>query len=111
MINSIANLLANAERLFRAISDTSRLDAEVLMVHVLGKNRSYLRAWPEYVLTPEQLAAFIDLQTKRCEGIPIAYLIAEKEFWSLPLTVSSHTLIPRPATETLVELALTRHTQ
>lgn len=106
MTNSIATILANATKLFAAVSDTPRLDAEVLLAFVLNKDRSYLRAWPEQQLTKEQQHAYIQLQTKRSEGIPIAYLVGEKEFWSLPLFVSAHTLIPRPATESLVEAAL-----
>lgn len=106
MTKTIADLLFNAEQSFASISDSPRLDAEVLLAFILKKDRSYLRAWPEKVLTLEQQQAFLALQTKRCEGIPIAYLVGEKEFWSLPLLVSNNTLIPRPATETLIELAL-----
>lgn len=87
-------------------SDTARLDAEVLLAHVLGKARSHLHAWPEKVLSAEQQARFRQLLQARLRGEPVAYLTGQREFWSLPLSVTPATLIPRPETETLVALAL-----
>ncbi|MFK5971425.1 MAG: peptide chain release factor N(5)-glutamine methyltransferase [Candidatus Marithrix sp.] len=89
-------------------SDTPRLDAEILLCHVLKKNRSYLYAWPEKQLTKEQYQQFQTLLASRIEGKPIAYLIGHKEFWSLELQVTKDTLIPRPETELLVEQVLAR---
>lgn len=86
--------------------ETARLDAEVLLMHVLGKPRSYLHAWPEQALTAEQCARFEALITRRAAGEPVAYLSGQREFWSLPLEVTAATLIPRPDTEILVEQAL-----
>ncbi|MCK5480243.1 MAG: peptide chain release factor N(5)-glutamine methyltransferase [Gammaproteobacteria bacterium] len=87
-------------------SDTGRLDAEVLLASILEKNRSYLHAWPEKILSQETREQFHQLVTKRASGEPVAYLTGQREFWSLPLAVSADTLIPRPETETLVTLAL-----
>jgi len=87
-------------------SDTPQLDAEVLLMHVLGKPRSHLHAWPEKPLDAEQLAQFESLVTRRAAGHPIAHLTGRREFWSLELDVTPHTLIPRPDTELLVEQAL-----
>ena len=87
-------------------SDTGRLDAEVLLASILEKNRSYLHAWPEKILSQETCEQFHQLVTRRASGEPVAYLTGQREFWSLPLAVSADTLIPRPETETLVTLAL-----
>lgn len=82
------------------------LEAEILLCHVLKKNRAYLFAHSEELLNEEQLALFQNLLAERTKGIPIAYLTGEREFWSLNLKVNQHTLIPRHETELLVELAL-----
>ncbi len=87
--------------------DTPRLDAELLLAHVTGRNRTQFRAWPEHPVPPEQARAFDALVARREAGHPIAHLLGEQEFWSLPLRVSDATLIPRPDTECLVETALT----
>jgi release factor glutamine methyltransferase len=89
-------------------SDTPRLDAEVLLCHILGVAQSYLYAWPEKILTAQQSAQFQALLARRAQGEPIAYLTGRKEFWSLELQVTENTLIPRPETELLVEQALAR---
>jgi release factor glutamine methyltransferase len=88
--------------------DTPRLDAEVLLAHVLGKQRTYLRAWPEYQLTAAELSLFKQLLRRRMQGEPLAYLLGYREFWSLELALNSATLIPRAETEVLVEAALTQ---
>lgn len=87
-------------------SETPRLDAEVLLSHVLGVKRSYLLTWPEKILTPSQYTQYQSLLALRTQGKPIAYLLGYKEFWSLKLQTTTETLIPRPETELLVELAL-----
>ncbi|MEC7940665.1 MAG: peptide chain release factor N(5)-glutamine methyltransferase [Pseudomonadota bacterium] len=82
------------------------IDAAVLLCHVLDKPRSYLLTWPEKHLTSEQESEFQALLNRRSAGEPVAYIVGEREFWSLPLKVSPSTLIPRPDTERLVEVAL-----
>ena len=88
------------------VSDTSKLDAEILLAFVLAKSRSYLHAWPDYILTEIELQQFNQLLARRLQREPVAYLVGHKEFWSLDLEVNSHTLVPRPETELLVEAAL-----
>ena len=87
-------------------SDHARLDAEVLLAHVLNKPRSHLHAWPEAKLSEEQALRFSDFVAQRTEGWPVAYLTGHREFWSLDLGITADTLIPRPETELLVERAL-----
>ncbi|MBK6738326.1 MAG: peptide chain release factor N(5)-glutamine methyltransferase [Haliea sp.] len=91
-------------------SDSARRDSEILLCHSLGKSRTWLYTWPEHAVAPECAQRFNELLAQRRAGVPVAYLIGEREFWSLSLAVNSATLIPRPETETLVawvlELAL-----
>ncbi|MCW0505088.1 peptide chain release factor N(5)-glutamine methyltransferase [Aeromonas piscicola] len=88
--------------------ESPRADADVLLCHLLGCRRSYLMTWPERTLDAAQQARLQDWLSRRLNGEPIAHLIGEREFWSLPLKVSPATLIPRPDTEVLVEQALAR---
>jgi release factor glutamine methyltransferase len=89
-----------------AISDSARLDIELILCHVLQKNRTYLFTWPDKVLSPEQAETFQVFFNRRKSGEPIAHILGQREFWSLPLAVNNSTLIPRPDTELLVELVL-----
>ncbi|CAM2856508.1 peptide chain release factor N(5)-glutamine methyltransferase [Legionella worsleiensis] len=86
--------------------DQSRLETELLLGYVLNKNRAFIFAHPEFVLSPAELEAYQKLIAQRRMGIPIAYLTGYREFWSLNLKVSKDTLIPRHETELLVEQAL-----
>ncbi|MFM4973854.1 peptide chain release factor N(5)-glutamine methyltransferase [Aeromonas veronii] len=88
--------------------ESPRADADVLLCHLLGCRRSYLMTWPERELDAAQQATLQTWLARRLNGEPIAHLVGEREFWSLPLKVSPATLIPRPDTEVLVEQALTR---
>ena len=87
-------------------SPTPRLDAELLLAHVLGKSRSYLHTWPEREPEAEQLERYQAAIVRRQAGEPVAYILGQQGFWSLELEVASHTLIPRPDTELLVETVL-----
>ncbi|MCO7512120.1 peptide chain release factor N(5)-glutamine methyltransferase [Serratia fonticola] len=89
-------------------SDSAKRDAEILLGFVTGRARTYLLAFGETPLTAEQTEQLTVLLARRERGEPVAYLVGEREFWSLPLSVSPATLIPRPDTECLVELALER---
>ncbi|HDT1123326.1 TPA: peptide chain release factor N(5)-glutamine methyltransferase [Klebsiella aerogenes] len=89
-------------------SDSPRRDAEILLGHVTGKARTWILAFDETVLMAEQLAELEALLARRANGEPVAHLVGQREFWSLPLFVSPATLIPRPDTECLVEQALVR---
>ena len=87
-------------------SDSAGLDAELLLCSVLRCDRARLYARPEQGLSETQMALFDERIERRAEGRPVAYLLGKKEFWSLELSVSEDTLIPRPETELLVERAL-----
>ncbi|SUC01107.1 N5-glutamine S-adenosyl-L-methionine-dependent methyltransferase [Proteus vulgaris] len=87
-------------------SDSPKRDAEILLGHVTQRARTYLMAFNETLLSQDELTQLSQLLTRRIKGEPIAYLVGEREFWSLPLKVSPATLIPRPDTECLVEQAL-----
>ena len=89
-----------------ADSDSAALDADCLLAFVLDKSRTWLRTWPETELSSAQLATVDALAARREQGEPVAHLLGYREFWSLPLKVSKHTLIPRPDTEVLIEQAL-----
>lgn len=87
-------------------SDTPRLDAEILLAHVMGCNRAMLYARGADTIGTNVHAQYLELLNRRQDGEPIAYITGEREFWSMPFTVNRHTLIPRPETECLVESAL-----
>jgi release factor glutamine methyltransferase len=90
------------------MSQSPRLDAEVMLAHILNVPRSYLYAHFSDVLSAEVQTQFEVLLSRRLSGEPIAYLLGHKEFWSMELIVTPDTLIPRPETEVLVELALAK---
>lgn len=103
---TITQTLETATKQLKESSDSPRLDAEVLLAHAIGKDRTYLYTWPEKELSPDNETVFLDLIEKRHRGDPIAYLTGYQEFWSLNLKVTPDTLIPRPETEIVVEQAL-----
>jgi release factor glutamine methyltransferase len=87
-------------------ANVARLDAELLLAHVLGATRSALIARGEQCIGQRQAMRYRTLVARRAAGEPLAYLTGEREFWSLPLRVSEAVLIPRPETELVVERAL-----
>lgn len=99
----IASLLRNAQL---PDSPTPRLDAELLLAAALGKSRSYLHTWPERIVSSEAAETFAGYLERRRAGEPVAYILGQQGFWKLDLEVAPHTLIPRPETELLVEVAL-----
>lgn len=99
----IASLLRNAEL---PDSPTARLDAELLLAAALGKPRSFLHTWPERIVSSEAAQAFDGYLQRRRTGEPVAYILGQQGFWNIDLEVATHTLIPRPETEMLVETAL-----
>jgi release factor glutamine methyltransferase len=95
----------------RGVEDP-RLDAEVLLSHSTGLDRVHLYANFDRPLSPTELASFKDLIKRRvADREPVAYLVGYKEFWGLRFEVDVRVLIPRPDTETLVELARHRARQ
>ena len=85
--------------------DTPRLDAELLLAHVLGVDRAALITDPERGLEPDEARAFMDLAARRREREPVAYLLGTKGFRTIELTVDARVLVPRPETEHVVEAA------
>jgi len=83
-----------------------RLNAELLLQFVLGRERAYLYAHPERELTPEEQVEYNDVIAQRSRGCPTQYITGHQEFWGLDLLVSPAVLIPRPETEHLVETVL-----
>lgn len=88
------------------ISETPKLDAELLLAHCLGKPRSYLYSWPEQQLSQDAWQHYQALIARRQEPTPVAYLLGEREFFSLTLNTAPTALVPRPETELLVETTL-----
>jgi release factor glutamine methyltransferase len=101
-----ASLRESTQTLAAAGSESPRLDAELLLGHVLGVGRATLIAEGESGVSASQQAEFSALIEQRARGVPVAYLRGLKEFYGLVLSVDERALIPRPETETLVELAL-----
>jgi release factor glutamine methyltransferase len=89
--------------------ESARLDAECLLAHALGTSRLALYLEYDKPVLPQERTAFRELVRRRgAERVPVAQLVGRKEFWSLPLAVTSAVLTPRPETETLVEAVLAR---
>jgi len=87
--------------------DSSRVDAELLLAHALGKPRVWLYAHADEALPAAAAKQFALLIKRRLKGEPIAYLLGFRDFWKMQLEVTADTLIPRPETELLVQLAIT----
>jgi release factor glutamine methyltransferase len=107
MSPTIREMLDRARQL-APVSSSARLDVELLLSHALEKPRSYLYAWPDRQLSPDRAELMEALLQRRLAGEPVAYITGVREFWSLALSVTPAVLIPRPETELLVELALSR---
>jgi release factor glutamine methyltransferase len=105
---TIGSALAAATPTLMAITDTPRLDAELLLASVLDCDRTALLTHGDRLLDDGAQRRFNDLITQRRLGTPVAHLLGRREFWSLALRVTPNTLIPRPETELLIELALDR---
>ena len=87
-------------------TENAKIDALVLLQHATGKSRTQILAFDDTEIDLKVRLKLTALLDRRLKGEPIAYILGEKEFWSLPLNVSKGTLIPRPDTEILVENAL-----
>ena len=105
MMPRIADLLLRSCEL-AGLSETPELDLQLLLCHALDRSSAWLVTWPERIPEAAQQAHFDALLERRIAGEPIAYLLGTQGFWSLDLQVSNATLIPRPETEILVEMAL-----
>ena len=105
-MESVAAALARAGESLSPTSATPRLDAQLLLSHVLGRGREWLIAHGETPLTQEQSDSYAALCEKRSKGIPVAYLTGFAGFFKREFAVNEHVLIPRPETEHLVEDAI-----
>ncbi|NBU33376.1 peptide chain release factor N(5)-glutamine methyltransferase [bacterium] len=83
---------------------TPRLDAEVLLCFVLGKDKAWLRAHDDAALTDEQIKKYLKFVTRRALGEPLAYIVGSKEFYGRDFVVNKHVLVPRPESESFIEL-------
>lgn len=104
----IGQALQEATDSLRAITSAPRLEAEVLLSHVLDTSRTVLSAYPEHALTHDELSSYQSLVRQRVSNYPLPYLTRRIEFYGLEFEVTPDVLIPRPETETLVDLALAR---
>jgi release factor glutamine methyltransferase len=104
--NCIGDLLEQAAARLAASSESPRLDAEILLARAIDMPRSYLFAHPDDTLDEGAIRRLEQSMARREALEPLAYIVGHKEFWSLQLMVTADTLVPRPETELLVELAL-----
>lgn len=105
---TVAALLRESATRLKPTSQSARLDAELLLAHALGWQRVRLYGDPGTVVQPETIERFEELLREREAGRPVAHLVGTREFWSMRLTVTPDTLVPRAETELLVECALKR---
>jgi len=103
---SIETALESATAELRAVSESARLDAELLLARSIDMPRSYLFAHPEDTLDAGAQERLEETLQRRIDGEPMAYITGTKEFWSLELMVTPATLVPRLETELLVDIAL-----
>src|SRR3982751_6364160 len=89
-----------------AAIESAELDARILTGHALGLDLTGLISVAQRQLTPDESPRLEESARRRLAGEPVARILGEKEFWGLPLQLSPATLVPRPDTETVVELAL-----
>jgi release factor glutamine methyltransferase len=106
MVTPIAEALKQATASLMGYSGSPRLDAQLILGHMLDQPREYLIAHGEELLTDQQLRVYQKLLTLRKKGMPIAYILGQRPFYDRIFKVTSHVLVPRPETEHLVEAAL-----
>ncbi|PCK09533.1 MAG: protein-(glutamine-N5) methyltransferase, release factor-specific [Alteromonadaceae bacterium] len=104
----ICQCLADAQQQIQSaqVGDSPRIDAEAILAWVLQRERTYFYTWPEKTLTQAQTGQFQQALLRRLKGEPVAYIVGEREFWSMPFFTEPSTLIPRADTEILVEACL-----
>jgi release factor glutamine methyltransferase len=105
---SLGRALAHGARLLEGISAQPRRDAELLLLHVIKRDRAFLLANPDDGITAQQQAQYEEWLRRRAAHEPIQYILGEQEFFGLTLAVTPDVLIPRPETEHLVETLLAR---
>ncbi len=107
--NSVREVLRQGiAHLRKADVPSFTLAAELLLLHVTGRERTWIYSHPEEILAPAEIAAFFALVDRRSQGEPTQHLTGKQEFWGLEFQVSPDVLIPRPETEHVIEVALDR---
>jgi release factor glutamine methyltransferase len=107
--HDVRNALAGGiARLTAGGVPSAALAAELLLMHILGRDRAWLYAHPEHSLAGDEIARYAQLLEQRAAGAPTQYLTGRQEFWGLEFEVTPSVLIPRPETEHLIEVALAR---
>jgi release factor glutamine methyltransferase len=104
----VNGLNAAIQRLTLAQVPSPRLNAELLLMFTLGRDRAYLYGHPEHELTPDEQTRYDDALAQRSRDIPAQYITGHQEFWGMDLIVSPAVLIPRPETEHVIEEVLAR---
>jgi release factor glutamine methyltransferase len=99
-------LIAATKQLSHAHIEKPQLEAEILLAHLLGKKRIWFHLHPEFFLKDSINEQYMALVARRATHEPTAYILGQREFWSLPFGVTRDTLIPRPETELIVKIAL-----
>lgn len=105
---SYRGLLDDAAQTLYNSSDTPRIDAEYLLLHVVDKSMAWIISYGDSQATADHTSRFYSLIEQRAKGVPVAYLMGYRDFWTLRLQVNENVLIPRGDTEVLVEQALAR---
>ena len=103
---TVVGALHRGRRLLSVVTDTPRLEAELLLAHVLGRSREFLYAHGEGRLAVAEMARYEELVRRRLAHEPVAYLVGHRAFYDVELSVDARVLVPRPETELLVEMAL-----
>lgn len=107
--NSVREVLRQGiARLRQGDVPSFTMAAELLLLHVTGRERTWIYSHPEEILPSAEIAAFFALVDRRCQGEPTQHLTGKQEFWGLEFQVTPDVLIPRPETEHVVEVALDR---
>jgi release factor glutamine methyltransferase len=107
MATEVSQLIAEGRSRLQRVTEQPGHEAEILLAAALGRSRAWVMAHPEErILDCDATDRYEAYVTRRSHGEPVAYVLGEKEFWSLPLEVTPDVLIPRPETELVVELAL-----
>lgn len=106
MVLTIEQTILKASQQLAELSDSAKLDVELLLAHALKKDRTYLFTWSDKAVAESEQLVFDELFERRLAGEPIAYILGQQEFWDLKLHTAAHTLIPRADTETLIEWSI-----
>ncbi len=106
MPKTISSCIAEGSSALTSVSDTARLDTELILMYVTGLHRVELITKSHRELTDQEESRFTALLARRAKHEPVAYLIGRREFWGLDFIVTPDVLIPRPETEVIVENAI-----